>query len=87
MNSCYNKLQHYAVKGRHLDRFKSYRYSRTQRVELEFSNTCNYSSTWKTVKCGVPVGSVLGPLMFSIYNNDVPCSVDNSYNVRRYTDN
>lgn len=85
MNCRYNKLQRFADKGRHSDGFKSYRYSRTQRVELEFSNTCNYSSTWKTVKCGVPVGSVLGPLMFSVYNNDVPCSVDNSSNVIMYT--
>jgi hypothetical protein len=38
------KLQFYGVKGIFLDWFKSYLYSRKQRVELKFSGTCNYSS-------------------------------------------
>ena len=67
INSRYNKLQYYAVKGRHSVVFKPYLYSRTQRVELKFSSTSKYPSTWKTVKCCVPQGSVLGPLLFSIY--------------------
>ena len=33
------------------------------------------------------MGSVLGPLMFSVYIDNVPCSVDNSSNVIMYTDN
>jgi len=33
------------------------------------------------------VGCALGPLMFSVYIDDVPCSVDNSSNVIMYTDN
>ena len=80
------KLYYYAVKGRHSDVFKPHLYSRTQRVELKFSSTCNYSSAWKTVKCCVPQRSVLGPLLFSICIDSELCTIDNSSNVKMYTD-
>ena len=53
-------------------------------IELQFSSTCNFSATWKTVKCGVPQGSGLVPLLFNIQMNDLLGSIDNSSSVIMY---
>ena len=52
--------------------FKSYLEGRTQRVFLHGS----YSSE-SSVKLGIPQGSVLGPILFSIFINDLPLHVTN----------
>ena len=51
--------------------YRSYLENRTFQVNIE-----NDYSNLGNLMCGVPQGSILGPLIFLIYVNDMPQSVD-----------
>ena len=61
------KISSYGIKGALLSWISSILLDRRQCVSIKGS-----SSTWKPVESGVPQGSVLGPILFIMYVNDIP---------------
>ena len=73
------KLKQNGISGNLLTMLESYLTDRKQRVILN-----GIESSWESISSGVPQGSVLGPLLFLIYINDLTDNI--SANIKLFAD-
>ena len=67
------KLDRYGFRGTPLEWFRSFLTGRKQRVVVG-----REESLWFDLHSGVPQGSILGPILFSLFVNDLPVSLTRS---------
>ena len=73
------KLKRLGLSGKYYGLINSFLRNRHQRVVLN-----GQSSKWSSIKAGVPPGSVLDPLFFLLYLNDLPNGL--LYNPKLFAD-
>lgn len=79
-NILLDKLSMYGVLGSELAWFTDYLFNRNQLIEIQ-----NICSSPNTITSGVPQGSILGPLMFIVFFNDLKDKLKNS-DIIKYAD-
>ena len=75
------KLDHYGIRGKIWTWIKNWLTSRTQKVVVE-----GESARPAPVISGVPQGTVLGPLMFLMYINDIASDLNSATQIRLFAD-
>ena len=72
-------MRSYGIRGSECKWFGNYLEEWRQRVAID-----GVYSGWSDIKRGVPQGSILGPLLFTIYVNDLPLVVNSK--IKQYAD-